>query len=117
MTPHEVALAYWDAEMRRDLDAIVSFFHEDAVFYTPAQTWRGAAAIRTRYADMARLYPGLDVRVDWVIEDGPRAALQWHSVLTDPAGVRLTLDGVNLVEVAGDRFVAVRCFFDPAGTP
>lgn len=116
MTAREVALAYWNAEMRRDLDEIVSFFHEDAVFYTPARTWRGAAAIRTRYAEMIRDFPGLDVSIGWVIEDGARAALQWHSVLTGTRGERTILDGVNLVEVAAGRFVEVRCFFDPGGS-
>lgn len=113
MTPREVALAYWAAEMRRDIDGIVSFFHDDATFYTPAQTWSGVAEIRSRYVDMARTVPSLDVTVGWIVEDGPRAALQWHSVLTDAVGVHTVLDGVNLVEVVGERFVEVRCFFDP----
>lgn len=114
-TPREVAESYWAAECRRDLEALLSYFHEDAVLLPPSgPALRGHREIATFYADEIRDYPGLEVTITHEIRDGVDATLEWEAVLTDHAGLRYPFRGVNVVRVRDGKFESVRAYFDPA---
>lgn len=114
-TPKEVAEAYWAAECRRDLDAVLDFYHEDAVVYPPnGPPMRGRKEIAGFYADEMRDYPDLEVEITHVVQVGDEASLEWHAVLTDHEGGRHPFRGVNIVKVRDGRFESVRAYFDPA---
>ncbi|MCP9487472.1 MAG: nuclear transport factor 2 family protein [Gaiellaceae bacterium MAG52_C11] len=114
-TPREVAESYWAAECRRDLDAVLSYYHEDAVVYPPAgEPLRGHPEIAPWYADEMRDYPGLEVRIAHEVSNGPEAALEWEAVLIDHDGGRHPFRGVNVVRVRNGKFETVRAYFDPA---
>ncbi len=38
--------------------------------------------------------------------------LEWRAAMTDAKGVVHTVQGVNLAETDGDRFVSLRAYFD-----
>ena len=104
----------WDAECRRDLDALLSHFHPDAVFHpagAPAQ--QGHAAIRTMTEDFYGSYPELaiDILDEW--GDGESSAIfEFQAHLTDLEGGKSTLDGVCLVEIEDGAFTSVRYYED-----
>lgn len=113
-SPRQVAEAYWAAECRRDLDAVLAHYHEDAVVTPPTGApLRGHAAIAGFYVDEMRDYPGLEVGIVHEVRDGDEAALEWEAVLIDHAGVRHPFRGVNVVRVRDGKFESVRAYFDP----
>lgn len=113
-TPREVAEAYWAAECRRDLEAVLDFYHEDAVVYPPSgPPMYGRSEIAGFYLDEIRDYPGLEVTITHEVTDGPEAALEWEAVLTDHSGKRHQFRGVNVIKVREGRFESVRAYFDP----
>ncbi len=113
-SPREVAESYWAAECRRDLDAVLDHYHEDAIVFPPAgPSFIGRTAIADFYRDEMRDYPGLEVEIVHEVRDGDEAALEWEAVLVDHAGVRHPFRGVNIVKVRDGRFEWVRAYFDP----
>ena len=50
----EVAESYWAAECRRDIDGVMTHYHEDATYQDGAGLLRGQAAIRQYYEASAR---------------------------------------------------------------
>ena len=116
--PHTVralAEAYWAAEVRRDLDAILALYHEDAVYQDAGGRVAGMAALRAWYERSARDYPRLHVEIvrEFPAADGTAAALEFHADLWDAAGQHVVIRGVNVFQVADGRFTAVRSYEDP----
>lgn len=111
----EVAEAYWAAECRRDLPAVLAYYHSDAVVTPPSgPALRGHDEIATFYVDEMRDYPGLEVRIVHEVSNGDEASLEWEAVLVDHSGVRHPFRGVNVVRVRNGKFDSVRAYFDPA---
>ena len=110
----ELARAYWDAEESRDLDRIVAFFTDDAVWIGPrGVSLEGRDQIRTYYAASAEAYPGLAVTIERVSGDDDEAAIEWSAVFTDSAGRTAQLRGVNVMRRSGDRIVSLTTYHDP----
>lgn len=115
MTPRQVAEAYWAAECTRDLAAVLSFYHLDAVVFPPdGSELRGHAQIATFYVDELEQYPGLEVVIVHEISQGDEACLEWEAVLIDREGARHPFRGTNVVRVRDGKFESVRAYFDPA---
>jgi ketosteroid isomerase-like protein len=112
-TPREVAESYWKAECAHDIPAILSHYHDDAVFVPPGKTLIGHAAIRTFYEESFRRFVGLDVTITHELSIGAKAAIEWKAVLSDAAGQTYDLYGINVLEVRDGKFVEMRCYFDP----
>ena len=55
-TVPDVINGYFEADQRRDIDAIVALFTADGVVVDEGQTWRGVAAIRGWREGPASLY-------------------------------------------------------------
>jgi len=114
-TPRQVAESYWAAECTRDLQAVLDFYHPDAVVYPPdGGALHGHEEIRTFYADELDDYPGLEVDIVHEVSNGPEASLEWEAVLIDKEGRRHPFRGVNVVRVRDGKFEWVRAYFDPA---
>ena len=112
-TPREVSASYWEAECRRDIDAVLEHYHADAVYEDAGGRYEGLAAIRGAYEASARAFPGLEVRILREFPTGTQGALEFHATLVDPSGVRYVVCGVNLVDVRDGRFISVRSYEDP----
>ncbi len=114
-SPREVAESYWAAECRRDLEAVLDHYHEDAVVHPPSgKPLVGREQIATFYVDEMDEYPGLEVQIVHEVSNGAEASLEWEAVLIDHAGRRHRLRGVNVVRVREGRFEWARAYFDPA---
>jgi ketosteroid isomerase-like protein len=113
-TPREVSESYWAAECRRDIDAVMAHYHPDATYQDAGGLLRGHAGIRQFYEASARDYPGLEVTILREFPGSPDAsALEVYAVLTDHAGTRFEIRGLNIMTVRDGRFTSVRCYEDP----
>jgi ketosteroid isomerase-like protein len=115
--PREVAESYWRAEERRDVEAVLSHFHDDAVFHPVTGRLVGHEEIRTFYEGMGDTFPGLEVTIVNEISSGDEAALEWEAVLTDHDGKRFPIRGVNVVRVRDGKFEHVTAYYDPTQFP
>ena len=116
-SPRDVAESYWRAEERRDVEAVLAHFHEDAVFHPASGPLVGHAQIRTFYDSMGDTFPGLRVAILHEIRTGNEAALEWEATLTDRDGVEYPIRGVNIVRVRDGKFERVTAYFDPTQFP
>jgi len=113
-TPREVSEAYWAAECRRDVDAVMSFYRPDATYEDAGGLRRGHAEIRRAYEESKSAYPGLEVRIlrEFTFS-ADTAGLEYYAGLIDAAGQRFKVRGVNVVTVRDGRFASVRSYEDP----
>jgi ketosteroid isomerase-like protein len=111
-SPREVAESYWHAECSRDIDTVLSYFHEDAEFRPAGQVLRGLAEIRTFYEDSCQRFPRLENTIVHGVESGNDGAFEWDAVLIDREGARHRLIGVNVVRVEDGKFLWVHSYFD-----
>jgi limonene-1,2-epoxide hydrolase len=112
-TVRELAEAYWAAEERRDIDAIMALFHEDAVYQDAGGRVHGAPALRAWYERSAADYPRLRVDILHEYRDRDGSAIEFDASLWDGDGRRSIIRGVNVFQVSGDRFTSVRSYEDP----
>ena len=112
-TPREVSEAYWAAECRRDIDAVMGLYHADATYEDSGGLRRGHAEVRQAYEASAAAYPGLEVRILREFTFSPdTSGLEFYAVLINADGGRFKVRGVNVVTVRDGRFVSVRSYED-----
>ncbi|MFI5227187.1 MAG: nuclear transport factor 2 family protein [Candidatus Limnocylindrales bacterium] len=113
-TPREVAESYWAAECRRDIDAVMAHYHEDATYQDAGGLLRGKAEIRGFYEASMRDYPGLEVAILREFPASPdTSALEVYAVLIDHEGRRFVIRGLNALTVRDGQIFSLRCFEDP----
>ena len=102
--PKEIVNKWVDAFNARDVEAIVSLYHKDAVNHQVAnEPVAGIAAIREMFAaefaaaDMTAI-------VENIFEDGQWAILEWR----DPLGLR----GCGLFHVVNGKILSQRGYWD-----
>lgn len=107
----ETLKAFLDAFNRHDLDAIMSFFADDCVFYMPrgSEPWgrryEGRDAVReglaSRFAGLPDVHYGDDRH--WAC--GSFGVSEWLISGTTTAGKRIEARGVDLLEFAGGKII------------
>jgi ketosteroid isomerase-like protein len=113
-TPREVAESYWAAECRRDVDAVMDHYREDAWYQDAGGLLRGHAEIRGFYEGSARDYPALEVEILREFPGSPDAsAFEVYAVLTDHEGHRFEIRGLNALTVQDGKIASLRCYEDP----
>jgi ketosteroid isomerase-like protein len=109
----------WDcvaAWSRRDIDALMTFIHDDCVYVTttgpdPGTTYRGKEEVRAGF--LIALGDGSD---DDQSEFGPlyicgsNGVLEWSSTYTDATGNRAFVRGCDLFAFDGDLIVRKDAF-------
>jgi ketosteroid isomerase-like protein len=94
-----------------DLDAIMAFFADDAVFESPrgAEAWgtriTGKAAVREAFAGRFTGIPDVRYRNDDHFVDGDRGASEWTLSGTTTAGMRIEVRGCDLWAFRDGRVV------------
>jgi limonene-1,2-epoxide hydrolase len=112
-TVRELAEAYWAAEERRDIDAIMVLYQPDAVYQDAGGRVEGAAALRAWYERSATDHPRLHVDILREFPDADASAIEFDASLWDREGRRFIIRGMNVFQVSGDRFTSVRSYEDP----
>ena len=116
VTP-ETLKAFLEAFNQHDLDAIMDYFADDCVFYSP----RGATPRGTPYAGKAEVRKGLSARFEgipdvhygddrhWVC--GDLGVSEWTLTGTTTAGKRLEVRGLDLLEFSNGKLVRKDSFW------
>lgn len=114
---YETMKGFLDAFNRHDLDAIMDYFAEECVFYMP----RGSAPRGDRYAGKDQVRAGLAKRFEGLPdvhygEDrhwacGDFGVSEWTLTGTTPAGKKIEVRGVDLLEFAGGRITRKDSFW------
>jgi len=106
-----------DGFKRRDVDAILSLFAEDAVFETSqgpdpwGERFRGKAAIRAAVEGVFRTLPDVafvDAR-RWVC--GDRGVAEWTCTATTPKGRAMAVRGCDLFEFRDGKVLRKDTYF------
>ena len=107
----ETLKAFLDAFNRHDLDAIMSFFADDCVFYMPrgsepwGQRFMGRDAVReglaSRFAGLPDVHYGDDRH--WAC--GQFGVSEWLLTGTTTAGKRIEVRGVDLLEFRDGKII------------
>ena len=113
----ELLKGFLEAFNRHDLDAIMSFFAEDCVFYMP----RGAKPRGDRYVGKEEVRAGLAKRFEvipdvqygedrhWVCEDF--GVSEWTLTGTSTSGQHIEVRGVDLLEFAQGKVIRKDSFW------
>jgi ketosteroid isomerase-like protein len=114
---YETLKGFLDAFNRHDLDAIMDYFAEECVFYMP----RGSGPRGDRYAGKDQVRAGLAKRFEGLPdvhygEDrhwacGDFGVSEWTLTGTTPAGKKIEVRGVDLLEFAGGRITRKDSFW------
>jgi ketosteroid isomerase-like protein len=114
---YETLKGLLNAFNRHDLDAIMDYFAEECVFYMP----RGSGPRGDRYAGKDQVRAGLAKRFEGLPdvhygEDrhwacGDFGVSEWTLTGTTPAGKKIEVRGVDLLEFAGGRITRKDSFW------
>lgn len=105
--------ATFDAFNRHDIDAVMTHFAEDCVFYTVAGDHEFGTRIEGREA-IANAFTGVWSAmpdVEWaghshfLSEDGSRGVSEWTFKATNPDGTRIEVQGADLFRIRDGKIV------------
>src|SRR5215211_553333 len=118
----EHARSYFDAFARRDLDAMVEHWRDDAVIdLVPIGVLRGMAEYRGFFKQLFAAFPGLEVTVARVIAGERQAAVEWRmsGEFTgsefqgiEPTGKHVELRALDLLEIEDGQIVSNTAYYD-----
>jgi hypothetical protein len=105
-------IGYWDDECARDLDKLLTHFTRDAEVITPDGAVRGQAAVAALYRKSFDAYPGLTVEMKAGFAGDGAHCFEYSAVLSDTAGDRWIIEGINLMRLEGGLIASLRSFED-----
>jgi len=108
----QVSADYWAAECARDMAAMLAYFTPDAEVETPDGRAVGHEEIAAMYQASFDAYPRLSVSIVNGYAGGTDHGVAFDAVLTDEAGHRWRVRGVNTVELEGGLIRRLRSFED-----
>jgi len=107
-----VSADYWAAESARDMTRMLAHFTPDAEVETPDGRAVGHEQIAAMYQQSFDAYPGLTVSIVNGYAGASDHGVAFDAVLTDPAGGRWRVRGVNTVELHDGLIRRLRSFED-----
>jgi glyoxylase-like metal-dependent hydrolase (beta-lactamase superfamily II)/predicted ester cyclase len=122
----QVAETYFAALARRDLAAAAACWAPDGVdtLYGIAVA-EGPAGVSAFFGEVFGAFPDFAIEVDSIVAEGDRAAVRWHAAGTfagesswqgiAPTGDRITLEGLDLLDVRAGLIVRNDAFSDGLG--
>lgn len=107
-----VSADYWAAESARDMAGMLAHFTMDAEVEGPDGRAVGHAEIAAMYQQSFDAYPGLTVDIVGGYAGDRDHGVAFDAVLTDHAGDRWRVRGINRVELDGRLIKRLRSFED-----
>ena len=109
-----LGLAWNQAWNSRDPEQLVRFFAHESTFYEPSlpaptSGREGVAASATRTWSE---WPGAVFEAVSVTVEDPRVVVEWRTSATHRTGLQHLLEGIDVLELDGDRVVACRTYYD-----
>jgi limonene-1,2-epoxide hydrolase len=112
-TPTEVVQRFCDAIATGDLDAVVAFFTDDAVYHNiPLDPVVGPAAIRTTLESFTGAVDSLEFRMLNISESGSTVLTERVDVFSFPGGHEIALPVMGAFDVEGGKITGWRDYFD-----
>ncbi|CAN0109924.1 unnamed protein product [Phaeothamnion confervicola] len=105
---HDLSVAFLDAFNRNDLDAVMSYFREDAVYEElTGRVSQGVAAIRTAFAPQfeGKFGPIQFIEDDTFIDAGSGKIMSSWDMTIDKDGTPQLMRGLDLLHFVGDKIV------------
>lgn len=110
--PVQVVRDFCAAWPALDLDAIVAFFADDAVYHNiPTDPITGTDGIRSAIAGFTAGVDSVEFRIDHLAADGPIVLTERMDIFSMP-GKRIELPVMGTFEVHDGRITAWRDYFD-----
>jgi len=110
--PIDIVREFCAAWSDGDLDAIIAFFAEGAVYHNiPLAPVTGPDQIRTTIEGFSGGVDKIEFRVDAIAADGGTVLTERHDIFTFPNGV-IDLPVMGTFEVADGKITAWRDYFD-----
>ncbi|MBA2326185.1 MAG: nuclear transport factor 2 family protein [Actinobacteria bacterium] len=111
-SPTEIVRKFCDAWSANDLDALMAFFTDDALYHNiPVDPITGVDAIRTTIAGFTQGVDKIEFRVDNIAADGDVVLTERVDVFHLP-GNTIELPVMGTFEVTDGKIVAWRDYFD-----
>jgi limonene-1,2-epoxide hydrolase len=111
-SPEQIIRNFCDAWSRKNIDELMSFFAQDAVYHNiPVSPVKGAAAIRAAFLGFIELMDSIDLDLLAIAAHG-------NLVFTERVdrfrwqGKRLDLPVAGVFETSGGKIIAHRDYFD-----
>jgi steroid delta-isomerase-like uncharacterized protein len=114
VSTESVVTEYFDAFARRDIEAMVALWAPDGHDRVAGQAeLPGPDAVRAYFAELFTAFPDFTVEVQSTVVQDDRAAVHWSGTATmtgplwglEPTGARVQLEGIDLLDVAGEKLV------------
>lgn len=110
-----IVLAFLAAWRRRNLDELMGFFADDAVYHNvPVEPVRGRAAIRAVFDGFLRSMPSIALDVLHSAAKGSVVFTERVDRFQMQNGTRFELPVNGVFELRGDKIVSFRDYFDLA---
>lgn len=124
LSPGEVARRVFDSVIAHDPDAIVRYSAPDEhADFVAVREFVGPDELRPFFTEVFAAFPDSDWNVDRIISDEHAAVVQWHTTGTfsgaqflgiAPTGKRITLKGVDVMEVSDGLIRRNTVYYDGA---
>ncbi len=105
---HDLSVAFLDAFNRYDLDAVMSYFTDDAVYEElTGRASRGREAIRKAFAPQfeGKFGPIQFIEDDTFIDAGSGKVMSSWDMTIEKDGVPQVMRGLDLLQFVGDKIV------------
>ncbi len=110
---HDLSIAFLDAFNRYDLDAVMSYFADDAVYEElTGRVNRGLVAIRKAFAPQfeGKFGPIQFIEDDTFIDAGSGKIMSSWDMSIEKEGVTQIMRGLDLLRFVGDKIVLKQTF-------
>lgn len=110
---HDLSVAFLDAFNRYDLDAVMAYFTDDAVYEElTGRVSRGREAIRAAFAPQfeGKFGPIQFIEDDTFIDPVAGKVMSSWDMTIDKDGKPLVMPGLDLLQFVGDRIVRKQTF-------
>ena len=112
-TPDELVTEFCTLWATPDVEQLTGFFAEDAIYHNiPLEAIHGRAAIKEFLTGFATGYDGIDFLVHRQLSAGNLVMNERTDVLRRKDGAQVRLPVMGVFEIADDRIVAWRDYFD-----
>jgi len=110
----DVVAAYWKTEGEKNVDKVLTYFSEDAIFTSPEMKLKGRGEIRRFYEGMTGGYASMVVTPTHWVEQDDYIAVEYDCDMVTHQGEKRFAQGHNLFRISPDNeIVMLHCYYNP----
>lgn len=103
----------WIDAWSNDLQKLLMYYHPDALYYDPSlpEPIQGQQAIRSYFGALFRNFPGWKWEITELFLTAKGCTVKWKALFPID-GRNVTLKGLDIVEMEGDKIIRNEVYFD-----